>query len=409
MTEQDIRRYAELIITKGINLQKGKAVLITTGAGTYYFARALGKAAYRLGASYVQILTDDLDLLSSRLEAQSEEEVQFVPAYLKALDYEFISEGWSSIRIDSTEERLDHGPLDPEKNRLASAARRKASEARSRVLMRHQLPWCVCVAPGPLWAKQVLGEDAKPEDLFEVLKPILLLDREDPGTAWDEKHETLQKRMDFINALDFKALHFQSPRTDLTIGFRKEARFVGGAETLPSGKRFFANLPTEEIFSTPDRMQVEGYVTTTRPVEVLNTPTEEVRLVFKEGKVVEHSAKKGQEVLDRFFEIDEGARRIGEVALVDESSPIAQSGLIFHSILLDENASCHLALGEGYPICLEHGSTLSSEEELHEAGCNTSLVHVDFMVGSSDMNVDAILSDGSRVPIIVDGRFSLNH
>lgn len=409
MNERDVERYAELIITKGINLQENKAVLITSGVGTYYFARALGKAAYRLGASYVQILTDDLDLLSARLEAQNEEEVQYVPAYIKALDYEFISEGWSFIRVDSTEERLDHGPLDPTKNQLASSARQKVSVARSKALMRHQLPWCVCVAPGPLWAKQVLGEDATTQDLFDVLKPILLLDKEDAPSAWDEKDRMLSKRMEFINNLDLKALHFTSPRTDLTIGFRKEARFVGGSEELPSGKRFFANLPTEEIFSTPDRMEVEGYVTTTRPVSVLNTPTEEVRLVFKEGKVVEYSAKVGQEALDRFFEIDEGTKRIGEVALVDESSPIAQSGLIFHSILLDENASCHLALGEGYPICLTNGSKLSTEEELHEAGCNTSLAHVDFMVGSPDMQIDAILHDGSRVPIMVDGHFSLNH
>ena len=409
MNERDIERYAELIITKGINLQKNKAVLITTGVGTYYFARALGKAAYRLGASYVQILTDDLDLLSARLEAQTEEEVQFVPAYIKALDYEFISEGWSFIRVDSTDERLDHGPLDPTKNQLASRARQLASQTRSKALMRHQLPWCVCVAPGPLWAKQVLGEDATEQDLFEVLKPILLLDHEDPQRAWDEKHEMLEKRMDFINNLDFKALHFKSPVTDLTIGFRAEARFVGGSEELPSGNRFFANLPTEEIFSTPDRLVAEGYVTTTRPVSVLNTPTEEVRFVFKEGKVVDYSAKVGQDALDRFFEIDEGTRRIGEVALVDESSPIAKSGLIFHSILLDENASCHLALGEGYPICLTGASKLTTEEDLHEAGCNTSLAHVDFMVGSADMNIDAILGDGSRVPIMIDGHFSLNH
>ncbi|MFA5447651.1 MAG: aminopeptidase [Sphaerochaeta sp.] len=401
----EIDRYADLIIEKGINLKEKKNVMIVSGAGTYYFARALAKSAYRHKATYVQILVDDLDVLASRLDNQDDEDLTFNPDFIKAMDYEFIAEEWSFIRVDNTEDRLDHPPLDGRKNQILSAAKRKFSDARSKRLMRHQLPWCVCVAPGPRWAKQVLGEEATTADLMATLKPILLLDQQDPSQAWDEKGEMLNRRQAHLNGLEVDRLHFKSPVTDLIIGLNRTSRFVGGAEDLPDGRPFFANLPTEEIFTTPDWRRTEGYVTTTRPVSVLNTPTEEVRLVFKEGKVVDYSAKVGQEAMDRYFEIDEGTRSIGELALVDESSPIAQSGLVFHSILLDENASCHIALGEGYPIALEGGNALSGDEQLREAGCNTSLMHTDFMIGSDEMSITAHLRDGSEVTIMEKGLF----
>ncbi len=406
MNQQEIERYADLIIRKGINLQSGKGVVITTGPGTYYFARALSKSAYRSGASYVQVLLDDLDVLSSRLQHQDDEALKFNPHFIKTFDYEFVSEGWSHIRIDSTEERLDHAPLDGRKNQILGKAKRQFSEAKTKKLMRHQLPWCVCVAPGPLWAKQVLGDDATTDDLMKVLTPILLLDANDPQKAWDEKAVLLKKRQDYLNGLGIDTLHYQSSKSDLTIGFTDKALFTGGSETLPDGREFFANLPTEEIFTTPNNLRAEGYITTTKPVEVLNTTTEEVRFVFKDGKVVEYQAKAGQDALDRFFAIDDGTRRLGEVALVDETSPIAKSNLVFNSILLDENASCHLALGEGYPTALKDGATLDTKEQLQQAHCNTSLMHVDFMVGSQDMKITAYTDDGHQVVIMENGTFT---
>lgn len=405
MAQTIVDQYADLVILKGINLKQDKSVVIMTGPGTYDFARALSKAAYRHGARYVQVLLDDLDVLASRLDNQSNEQVQFSPAFIKAMDYEMCSEGWSYIRIDNTEDRLDHAPLDQYKNQLYGTAKREFSATRMQKLMRHELPWCVVCAPGPRWARQVLGEKATTEDLMNVLKPILLLDKENPLQAWDDHGAMLHEREQRLNALQVDTLHFKSPRTDLTIGFTDQARFVGGSSLLPDGSSFFANLPTEEIFTTPDRMRCEGYVTTTRPVSVLNRPTEEVRLVFKDGKVVEYSAKVGKEAMDSFFAIDEGTKRIGECALVDEGSPIAQSGLIFNSILLDENASCHLALGDGYPSCLANGSTLTTEQQLHEQGCNTSLMHVDFMIGSEDMDITALCRDGKRIQIMKQGHF----
>lgn len=406
MDELMVNRYADLVIKKGINLQKGRGVLILTGPGTYAFARALAKSAYRHGASYVQIMLDDLDVLAERLQYQEKDELSFNPAFLKALDYEMCSEGWSYIRIDSTEDRLDHNPLDNAKYQVLGTAKRKFSETRTKKLMRHELAWCVCCAPGPRWAKQVLGEDANEDDLMEVLKPILLLDKEDPLEGWEEKKRMLQNRQAYLNSLGIDSIHFKSSKTNLIIGLRSEARFIGGGETLPDGRPFFPNLPTEEIFTTPDRLRAEGYVTTTKPVSVLDNPTEEVRLTFAGGKVVEYSARVGKEAMDAFFSIDEGTRRLGEVALVDQSSPIAASNLIFNSILLDENASCHLALGEGYPTALTNGVSLTSTEAMHQAGCNTSLMHIDFMIGSDDMNIFVHTKDGIEIQIMKEGIFA---
>jgi aminopeptidase len=403
MDKKLIDTYADLVVKQGINLQKNKSVLIVTGPGTYYFARALAKAAYRAGALHTQILLDDLDVLAERLNNQDEQQLKENPAYMKSLDYEMCAEGWSYIRIDSTEDRLDHAPLDREKNRILGTAKRKFSATRSDKLMRHQLPWCVCCAPGPLWAKQVLGEEATEDDMLEVLKPILLLDRDDPIAAWEEHDKKIKERQNKLNSLHIDSMHFKSPVTDFTIGFDSHSRFIGGSETLPDSRVFFPNIPSEELFTTPDMHRANGYITTTRPVSVLNSRTEEIRLEFIDGKVVNYSAKVGKDVMDAFFSIDEGTKRIGECALVDESNPIAQSNLVFDSILLDENASCHIALGEAYPSCLTNGELLTTKEELHEYGCNTSLMHVDFMVGSKEMDITATTREGKEVLLMRKG------
>jgi len=406
MNQTLLDTYADLVIRKGINLKKNKSVTIMTGPGTYYFARALSKSAYRHGASFVQVLLDDLDVLASRLDNQTEDQLKFNPSFIRSLDYEMCAEGWAYIRIDSTEDRLDHAPLNQQKNQSYGTAKREFSSTRLKKTMRHEVPWCVVCAPGPRWARQVLGEQATTGDLLDVLKPILLLDKDDPFAAWDEHGSMLKARQERLNDMHIDSLHFKSTVTDFSIGSPEQARFLGGSETLPDGTPFYANLPTEEIFTTPDRMRANGYITTTRPVTVLNSRTEEVRLVFKDGEVVDYSAKVGKEILETFFAIDEGTKRIGECALVDESSPIAQSGIIFESILLDENASCHIALGDGYPTCLTNGSQLTTEEDLNEAGCNTSLMHVDFMVGSKDMNITARTREGMDVQIMKMGHFT---
>jgi len=215
----------------------------------------------------------------------------------------------------------------------------------------------------------------------------------------------LVKRGEWLNSLRIETLRFQSSKTDLTIGFRPEHLWLGGGDPLPNGTWFLPNIPTEEVFTTPDFATASGYVATTRPVSVMDSLVEDAVLRFEQGRVISCTARVGQQIMDRFLQMDTGASLLGEVALVDEDSPIALSGKVFGSILFDENASCHLALGAGYPSCLSNSARLNGEQQLREAGCNTSLVHTDFMVGSADMRITAKTRDGRSVQIMENGRF----
>ena len=407
MNSKEITTYADLVIEQGVNLRKGQSVVIQTCEATYYFARALAKSAYAHQAKFVHIRIMDLDILSSRLENQDNEALCYNPEFEKVLDYQITSEQWAYIGIDAIEDRLFNYNLDADKNQAYAKARKQFHSLVQNNWMRDATPWTVVAAPSELWAKKVLGDNASIDELFNVLKPILLLDAKNPILAWQQKDIRMQERADKLNNLGIESLHYSSLDTDFTIGFCHHSQFLGGSATLPDGRSFFPNLPTEELFTTPDRTRAEGYITTTKPVSVLETTTEQVRLTFKAGRVVDYSAKVGKAAMDRFFSIDEGTHRIGECALVDEGNPIAQSNLLFSSILYDENASCHIALGAGYPKCLTNSNELQDEQQLESEGCNQSLMHIDFMVGSKEMQIIATCKDGKKVQILRNGRFVL--
>lgn len=403
--EQMIEDYARLIVHTGVGMYRGQCLQIKTGAENYWFAQKIAEIAYGCGALLVDIRIDDLKLVRKRIDAQDPEQLGVVPDYAKLVDYEMMVKDWAYIRIDNTEDRQWLEDVDAQK-----LSAYKNGIGRSGVLyrqsrMRNEHPWCVVCAPGPIWAKLVLGPDATVEEFWNVLAPILRLDVDDPAAAWKQHAEKLLQRSQFLNNLKIATLHFTSAKTDLTIGFTEAHRWMGGGDPLPNGSWFMANIPTEEVFTTPDRLFAHGYVTTTRPVSVMDSLVEEVKLEFKDGKVVSCTARVGQHIMDRFLETDEGARFLGEVALVGEDSPIARSNRIFHSILFDENASCHLALGAGYPSCLANAEQLSTDEKLLEAGCNNSLVHTDFMIGSPDMDIAAYTRTGEKVQIMRNGKF----
>lgn len=405
--KQLIQEYAQLIVTSGVSLYRGQCLQIKTGPDTYWFAQEIALAAYECGAQLVRIETEDLRLISKRTSVQSEAELSYVPDFSRQIDYEMMVKDWAYVRIDNTEDR--HWLENADATKLSAFKSGIAQSGRSYQIsrMRNEHPWCVVCAPGPLWAQSILGPQATVEELWELLTPILRLDRPDPIAAWKDHADTLLKRCRKLNDMHIVQLRFTSAETDLTIGFTDKHLWMGGGDPLPNGGWFLANIPTEEVFTTPDRLTAEGYVTTTRPVSVMDSLVEGVTLQFKGGKVVSCTAQRGQSIMDRFLDTDEGARYLGEVALVDEDSPIAQANHVFHSILFDENASCHLALGAGYPSCLAHAHELNSDEKLLAAGCNRSLVHTDFMVGSPDMHIEAQTRDNTRVTIMDQGRFVL--
>lgn len=400
-------RLADLIIRRGVNLQRGEKLLIQCGAESYYYARIMAEKAYEAGAGYVQIFISDTHIDAARTRYQSDEELSFVPSFLKEFYSEAKREKWCRVRIDSGEERIGLPEFDSSRMQLLSGSLRSAQKEMSEEFMRDRQAWCVTCVPGPKWAEKVLGKGRSEEELTAVLAKILKTDRDDYLEAWDEFARASEQRKNALNALKIKRLHYKSSVTDLYIGLRENAHYEGAVSLLPDGRIFFPNLPTEEIFTTPDMYMTEGYVTTTRPVTVMGKVTEKVRLEFKEGKVVSCSAQKGQEVMDAYLAIDEGCRRLGEAALVSVDSPISESGLVFDSILIDENASCHIALGAGYPNCLDGSAALTSDEELHGMGINTSLMHTDFMIGSEDLDIEAECYDGRSVAIMKNGRFTI--
>ena len=402
------KRYAELVIKLGIALKKDRPLTISCGPANYEFALYLAESAYRNGASYVEINQDDLYLLSLRQKYQTQEQIIKHPSYLKSRYDCFIEEDWSTIRIDDFDGQLQLKDADNDKLTAYSKSMRKLGKDWSSRLMTNKNAWCVICVPSPKWATYILGKPSSADDLWELLVPILKLDSPDCIKSWIDFNKKMEKEKAILNSLKIEKLHFTSPITDLTVGFRPEARWTGGTSELPDSRHFFPNIPSLEIFTTPDMMQCEGYVTSTRPVTVMNKTTQGVKFNFHKGKVISVSAEEGEEIITKFLEIP-GASRLGECALIDERSEISASNKIFGSILYDENASCHIALGNCYTECLSNEKDLVTDEKLKEYGCNQSLMHTDFMIGSKETNIDALTFDGKTIAIMRKGEFVFNN
>jgi len=402
--EQMAFDYAQLVIGAGVALYEGQSLLIVAPVESYWFAQLLAEVAYDKGAQLVKIELDDLRLLKRRTERQNEAMLSELPDYTKAIDYEMIVKDWAYIRIDNTESRYQLKGADATKLAAYKRARSQASRHLNDARMRHEHPWCVICVPGEVWAKEVLGQEGTVEELWHLLAPILKLDQKDPIVAWQNQAALLKARSAKLDSLGITSVHFKSKTADLTVGLAASHKWVGGGDKLPSGVPFLPNIPTEEVFTTPDYLKTSGSIITTRATSLLDTMVSKVKLTFDNGKVVACDAGRDQAIMERFLAIDEGASYLGEIALVDESSPIARSGKVFGSILYDENASCHLALGAGYPSALKNSQELTSEKLLNRAGCNTSRVHSDFMVGSDDLVITAETYRGS-VTIMADGHF----
>ncbi len=398
--------YAKLIVKKGVNIQPGQNLLIKTSYATYPFASSIAKEAYKNGAKFVKIEIDDLNLLATRIELQNDKELTYIPLSQKSIDKEMVKDKWAYVRIDNTDERTVLENVNSTKLALYKKEVNLFQMDLRKALMSSVLTWCVVCAPSTSWAKQILGEDANSDDLWHFLAPILHLDQEDPVKALELHNKAIEKRAKSLNKLQLRSLRCKSSLTDVTIGLSEYHKFEGGGENSTSGVPFYPNIPTEEVFTTPDRRLVNGVITTTKPVSLMDSLVEKARVVFKDGKVIEASAVVGNDVLMQYLDIDQGARYMGEIALVDQRSPISMADTIFHSILYDENASCHFALGAGYPTCLSLPSKKIEEADLIEVGCNQSIVHTDFMFGSDDMKIVGIDNNGNEHLIIENGRFT---
>ncbi|CAN5521169.1 aminopeptidase [soil metagenome] len=406
------KKYADLIIRVGINLYEGQCVLINSGVKNYDFALLVAEAAYKAGAKFVDINAFSDSLTAARVENNGNPDfLSFLPSTASVKFNEIIANDWALIRLDNLEEMEILKNADPSKLQAITKAQQIASMNLSKNIGGFNLAWTIFAVPGPNWAEKIIEgtgtTEQKIEILWDKLIPILRLDKADPVQEWLEHGQRLFERAAKLSKLDLDRVKFEGPGTDLEIGLNKECVWKGGYSTTKTGRNFIPNIPTEEIFTTPDLKRANGKVKVTKPVKVLENILTDIWFEFKDGKVIDYGCNK-KEILDKFLTIDEGASYLGEVALVDSDSKVFESGLIFNSILYDENAACHIALGRGFSACIKNGALMSSPEELKKHGCNQSLVHTDFMIGSNEINVTGYNSKNEKIIIIKNGKFQID-
>ena len=402
---ENLKKYARLIAETGVNVQDNHTVVLQISVDQAPLARLITEEAYRLGAAEVIVQWSDETIQREFLAHAATDRIENVPQYKIDQTDDWIAKGASRISVVSSNPDALAG-VDAQRVAAFQTANGKALVNLRKATQANKVSWTVVAAASEGWAAKVFPELATSEEQVdalwnEIFKTTRIYE-ENPVIAWDIHDKKLQEKAAELNEQQFTALHYTAPGTDLTIGLPKNHLWEGAGSYTARGDEFMANMPTEEVFTAPDSRRVDGYVSSTKPLSYAGTIISGMKFTFKDGKVVDFSAEQGEEALKNLLAIDEGAKHLGEVALVPDPSPISQSGLIFYNTLFDENASNHLAFGSAYAFNLQ-GGTEMSEEELAEAGLNRSQTHVDFMVGSDKMNIDGIKEDGTIVPVFRNG------
>jgi len=401
-----LQKYAKLLVAKGINVQPGDWVKVTITVDQAPLARLITSEAYALGAEKVIIKWSDDEISKQHYLHQPTEVLTNIPEYeIQETEDHVLNHRVSRLSIVSSDPGLLN-EVDPAKIAAYQNAAGKAFKAQRIATQNDDLKWTVAAAAGAGWAATVFPNLATPEEqvdaLWDQIFKTCRVYEEDPIAAWDEHKNTLNEKAAKLNDIQFDALHFTAPGTDLTLGLPKNHIWASADSKNPKGEVFIANMPTEEVFTAPDTHRMDGVVRSTKPLSYGGTLIEGIEVHFKDGKITDISAEKGDETIKKLVFENEGATGLGEVALVPDPSPISQSGITFYNTLFDENASNHLAIGSAYPTTIQ-GGTKMSQEELLKHGMNTSIVHVDFMIGSNEMSIDGIKKDGSIVPIFRNG------
>ncbi|MDO4796906.1 MAG: aminopeptidase [Coriobacteriales bacterium] len=403
-----IERYAELAIRRGINVQPGQEVVISAPIERADFVRLLVAKAYEAGAVHVTTLWTDDEL--SRLEYQNVSLSYFeqTPSWKREQLNSLAKAGAAFLFVTGSNPRALDG-IDPAKPAMAMRARNEQCRDYRSGLDFGRNAWSIVGAPVEAWATTVFPECPSREALYRLWRAILLVaraDGTDPQVEWERHDATFQKNKRILNGYAFDALRYRSSNgTDLKVGLCEGHIWEGGGARTVDGTAFFPNMPTEEVFTSPNRLRTSGVVHAVMPLVHAGRIVRDFWLRFDHGRVVDYGAKEGYDVLKSIVETDERSCFLGECALISKETPIRQTGLLFYNTLYDENASCHLALGTGFPECLEGGVTMS-EEELLTHGVNQSHTHVDFMIGSDDLEITGITQSGEEVPVFVDGRWA---
>ena len=404
-----LNEYAKLTIKVGINLQEKQPLVITAPVEGIEFVRLLAKNAYEAGASDVYVNWNDDELVKMKYENAPMEVFENFPKWRSDLmiDYAEKGAGFISIHADDPELLMD---IDPKKIATANKSSSIGMKEFRKYTMNDINSWCVIAIPTKGWAKRIftdVSEDKAIEMLWESIFKATRIDLKNPVKAWEDHIETLTKKVNYLNEKRFKSLHYKSTNgTDLIVELPENHIWSGGGGPNAKGTYFVANMPTEEVYTLPLKTGVNGVVYSTKPLNYSGNLIDDFKVTFKDGKVSDYEAKIGQEILKDLLDIDDGAKYLGEVALVPYSSPISQSNTVFLNTLFDENASCHFAFGKAYPTTIAGGENMT-EEELEKAGVNNSLTHEDFMVGSEDLSIIGETMAGEKIQIFKDGEWAV--
>ena len=402
-----LNKLAELSVNTGVALQSGQDLLLTAPIEALPLVRLITKHAYKAGAGLVTPLFSDPEITLSRYNYAPDD------SFDKAADWLYNGMGEA---FDSNTARMaivGDDPMllseqDPEKVGRANKANSIAYKPARERITQFNINWNIISWPGRAWAKRMFPDmsiERAQESLANAIFKASRVDCDDPITAWEKHNSNLRVKSDWLNKKNFYALHFRGPGTDLKVGLAQEHEWMGGASKAQNGVICNPNIPSEEVFTTPHANLVEGTVCSTKPLSHQGSLIDNIQVKFQEGKIIEAHASKGEKVLNKVLDSDEGARRLGEVALVPDSSPISQSGLLFYNTLFDENAASHIALGQCYSKCFKGEENLT-EDQISSRGGNSSIIHIDWMIGSKDINVDGINTDGTSIPVFRKGEWA---
>jgi aminopeptidase len=400
-------RLAEVAIKVGLRLERGQNLLVTAPTVALPLVRKVAEYAYKAGAGLVTPILSDEAITLMRYRFGPDESFDRAADWL----YEGMSKAFAAntarLAIVADNPMLLSGE-DPAKVARANKANSIAYKPALERIVNFDINWNIIAYPSPSWARLVFPQDEEDVAVARLADAIFSasrVDRDDAVAAWQAHNEILRRRREWLNAQRFGALHFSGPGTDLTVGLADGHEWQGGGSTAKNGITCNANIPTEEVFTTPHARRVDGHVVSTKPLSYQGSLIENIAVRFEEGRIVEAKATRGEQVLNKVLDTDEGARRLGEVALVPHSSPISKSGLLFFNTLFDENAACHIALGQCYSKCFVDGTKLAPEQIAAQGG-NTSLIHIDWMIGSDKIDIDGLYADGRRVPVFRRGEWA---
>lgn len=409
-----LAKYAETIVKVGLNIRAGQRLIVTLG-GTrgvpHQFAplvREIARSAYAAGASYVDAIFADEEMLRIRVQHAPKDSLDIYPTWQIQAITDTIAGGGALLSIAGSNPDL-LGGLDADAVGLMQKAHLENWGAVSEKVTTNAVNWCVVAAAGEAWAQKMfpdLSAKKAQEKLWKAIFETTRIDQPDPVAAWNKHIAALRERALYLQAKQYTALHYKAPGTDFTLGLPASHIWVSAQSLAQNGIAFTANMPTEEVFTLPDRYRADGVISATFPLSYGGTLIEDFQVYFENGQITKVNAKRGEAILQKLVDADEGSRRLGEVALVPASSPIGKRGHLFYNTLFDENASCHIAIGRAYRFTLTGGTELNDDEFI-AAGGNVSLNHVDFMIGSPQMDIDGIAKDGTREPVMRNGEWAM--